>query len=228
MTSLNVFWAGPRNVAAYGSQNRAVLISHTKTTVVTLFLYPAVVNRYRVAAGHTCNVHPSVREDNHSVIARGCKFRYITSLFPMIKMLVTLHLEMRLLAECSALYGKKNDFLASSNQKLCYVTTLFRAERITRIRISVTNILVGSLRMVRGRAAQIEAELLGFSFDRAPYWYVTDGYAHRYFDSEYQMTVIHSSTTVQSVCYVTLSYGRLRHIWVQCKNTVGSLACSWS
>jgi len=54
MTSLNVFWAGPRNVAAYGSQNRSVFISHTKTMVVTLFLYSAVVNRYRVAAGHTC------------------------------------------------------------------------------------------------------------------------------------------------------------------------------
>lgn len=131
MTSLNVFWAGPRNVAAYGSENRAVFISHTKTTVITLFLYSAVVNRYRVAAGHTCNIHPSVRENNHSVIARGCKLCYVTSLFHMVKMLVTLELEMRLLAECRALYGKKNDFLASSNQKLCYVMTLFHAERIS-------------------------------------------------------------------------------------------------
>jgi len=115
MTSLNVFWAGPRNVAAYGSQNRAVYIyiyiAHTKTTVVTLFLYPAVVNRYRVAAGHTCNVHLSVRENNHSVIARGCKFCYITSLFHVVKMLMTLQLEIRLLAEGSALDGKKNHFL---------------------------------------------------------------------------------------------------------------------
>jgi len=113
MTSLNVFWAGPRNVAAYGSQNRAVFISHTKTTVVTLFLYPAVVNRYRVAAGHTCNFLLSVRENNHSVIARGCKFCYITSQFHVVKMLVTLQLEMRLLAECGILDGKKkkNHFL---------------------------------------------------------------------------------------------------------------------
>ena len=88
-----------------------IYIAHTKTTVVTLFLYPAVVNRYRVAAGHTCNVHLSVRENNHSVIARGCKFCYITSLFHVVKMLMTLQLEIRLLAEGSALDGKKNHFL---------------------------------------------------------------------------------------------------------------------
>jgi len=110
MTSLNVFWAGSRNVAAYGSQNRAVFISHTKTVVVTLFLYPAVVNRYRVAAGHTCNVHPSVRENNHSVIARGCKFCYVTSLFHMVKMLVTLQLELGLLAKYSAVDEERTIF----------------------------------------------------------------------------------------------------------------------
>ena len=84
--------------------------------VVTLFLYPAVVNRYRVAAGHTCDVHPSVRENNHSVIARGCKFCYITSLFHMVKMLVTLQLEMRLLVECSAVDGGGTVFFPRANR----------------------------------------------------------------------------------------------------------------
>lgn len=101
MTSLNVFWAGPRNVAAYGSQNPALFISHTKMMVIRmlLFLYPTAVNQYAWQVDVTGRVHPSIRDDNGSVISRGCKFCYVATPFHMVKTSNdVLQLEMDLLA----------------------------------------------------------------------------------------------------------------------------------